>query len=67
MRTNFSFFFFVIRFLRVVLPCDHPNLRTQVSQRPIIKKEKGEKFSEELEYTLAKLFNEYKNKIQIKT
>ena len=57
-KQNNNYFSIISRFLRALLPGDHPILRTEVSQRPILNIKEDERLSDEIEYTLAKLIKE---------
>lgn len=53
----------IIRFLRVLLPIDNPNLRFNVTQRPNYEVEVDEYLPYDVEYALAKLIEMYINYI----
>ena len=54
-----NLYFLKKRFLKCVLTADNPSLRTHVSQRPTYEVSNNEFLSEEVEYTLAKLFDRF--------
>ena len=53
---NYSIYFilFILRYLRALLPCDQPGLRTLVTQRPTYQVNSDELLEKNVEMSLAR-------------